>query len=682
MKNSLITLLLILLLLSSFSFVLAREYIGEKYIIPDLEVDRSLGRYYCRGHVIKKSTGMPLRDGYVYLGDKYSREIVAEARTDEEGYFEVEAEDGEYGLLISPAPIKTRVGEVSEIKVVEKLDKLIKEKLPHECYGRKNLILNPKAEITIGKHTTNLNLIRNVNLDMPTKYKSFDSVEASCLMYQHAKKMPEFESAKLGLIKVPYTLDNGQKDKLTHPVMQLVLKTGKKEATFFVDASPLTEGNIMIGLQPEFLDLSQKKAKEALEKAKYEVVLSPSVPIEFVNNMYVLGGLQPGNNRIYLNFMIIRIKYLGKSHELPYEVTKSYKLQVMVPRYFWRAFRKQVLKQKPDNFLENLPPLAKKATAGTLDNEMKEVFLSNKTTLFEMIKKSEIEEADILAKCTKVEQEVLKSTAYGRRIKSFIDKNKTPVFYGYSRSGQAQYVFTKDVIIYNPLLQEDPEKWKTELEVGHPLHQILRFHEELHRAQEKLSKWESFLAFLRESGQIDKIFTGEKSSKTTDLYLPDDITLSLCYKMTGVKTDELDKARKLIWKAGRVYHNSFPERELLKEIHAYWASDVLSVDVLYNQLYVKHHVTYHDVEKVSKEKLEELCNLIDKLYGRYDGDHYAVAKIVGNSDSIEDFEKKAKKAIGEIDKAKLSANCQRYLKEKEDWQSETKRIAKAYFQKE
>ena len=118
-----------------------------------------------------------------------------------------------------------------------------------------------------------------------------------------------------------------------------------------------------------------------------------------------------------------------------------------------------------------------------------------------------------------------------------------------------------------------------------------------------------------------------------------------------------------------------PERNLLKEIHAYWICYVTTIDDLYRHLYQHPHGSYTDLQRVDFVRFAELCVTMDWLYAAYDGDLDKVATFVGDADSLNDFEQEAIAFIGSYDMNILKARRKQMWKEKREWQEATAQLA-------
>lgn len=240
-----------------------------------------------------------------------------------------------------------------------------------------------------------------------------------------------------------------------------------------------------------------------------------------------------------------------------------------------------------------------------------------------------------------IQDRVNAETAWGRKVRDWIRAQRTEVFINFNSPAPAMYDATHDRIVANPDRGMPPEQQIAELKKGYLHNFILPFHEDLHRAQNRLS--------------------------------------------------------------GKTKAN--PEMALLREIHAYWISHLLSVDDLFRQIYEHPHGNYTNLARIDHERFGRLCAMMDWLYAFYEGDFdklaadvgnaesiaffeqqtneriaatgdfNQLAAFVGNADSIADFEQKAKAVIEATEKKILEQRREQMRQEKEEWKQTTARLA-------
>ena len=94
------------------------------------------------------------------------------------------------------------------------------------------------------------------------------------------------------------------------------------------------------------------------------------------------------------------------------------------------------------------------------------------------------------------------------------------------------------------------------------------------------------------------------------------------------------------------------ERGLIREIHAYWASNSVTTEELYQHLYFDIGA-YDYLKRVPRETFNRLCQMIDDLYAVFDLNHDKVAAFVGDCDSISEFMRKTADLKSQIDPSVL-----------------------------
>ena len=224
------------------------------------------------------------------------------------------------------------------------------------------------------------------------------------------------------------------------------------------------------------------------------------------------------------------------------------------------------------------------------------------------------EEQRLVTTLDHLQEQVNTQTAWGRKVQDWMAKQHTVFYVDSHVPAPAWYDPDRDRIVVNPDKAMPREQQLIELRKGYLHHFILLFHEELHRAQNRLS--------------------------------------------------------------GKTKAN--PEMALLREIHAYWLSHLLSVDDLYRQIYDTPHGTYAKLYRVDRERFSRLCARIDWLYAFYEGDFDKVAAEVGNADSVTAFEQHTQKLIDSTiaKRQVLKARVDQMWQEKQAWKEMTARLAR------
>lgn len=184
--------------------------------------------------------------------------------------------------------------------------------------------------------------------------------------------------------------------------------------------------------------------------------------------------------------------------------------------------------------------------------------------------------------------------------------------------------------------------------------------------------------FLRRTGQMDSFYHRRwETAKPADLYASDEEWIRLDRVLTGHQASTVAEAIQhfVQWRAEM--SRTQAERQLIREIHAYWLRDLLTVDDLYHQLYEQDlHGNYASLPRVDKARFARLCETIDLLYAVYNGDLDQLAAFVGAADSLVDFERKAAAVIAETDRSVLLAWRDQMWREKEEWRATAARLAR------
>ncbi len=176
-------------------------------------------------------------------------------------------------------------------------------------------------------------------------------------------------------------------------------------------------------------------------------------------------------------------------------------------------------------------------------------------------------------KLTIIEQRVLDETTFGRQMRDYMASKGTNYILDQSLPYQARYSIVDDAIHYNPKFNPSLKQWKQELLLGRPLNTILRFHEELHRAQVSYSERGAFFNFFRENGEIDEqMLPSGRASYEFTLKGPrgkEGKILNFAGSLVGYPILDIQKAGEIVRQ--KIDEMNAPEREqlLLKEIHAY-----------------------------------------------------------------------------------------------------------------
>lgn len=275
-----------------------------------------------------------------------------------------------------------------------------------------------------------------------------------------------------------------------------------------------------------------------------------------------------------------------------------------------------------------------------------------------------------------LEQRVTRETAWGRKVSQWIEQQHTSITEDTSILSAMQYMVSRDTILINPDLYLTIEELVNDARKGYLNRLMMRFHEELHRSQEMKSKWGELWRFLHQTNQMDKYFNPPGQAPREEVVIASkEQWLHLDYVLTGnTPLNPIDAANHLGQWRERMRPQK-PERDLLKETHAYWISDVMTPSELYRHI-LKHPLEgYAGIFRVDEAHFVHLCETMDLLHAAYNGDFDKLAACVGNADSIADFEQKAKSVIEATDRNILERRREQMRREKEEWKATTARLA-------
>lgn len=282
-------------------------------------------------------------------------------------------------------------------------------------------------------------------------------------------------------------------------------------------------------------------------------------------------------------------------------------------------------------------------------------------------------------KLTFIEQRVLNETRFGRQMRDYMESKKTRYILDPSLPYQARYDIVDDTIRYNPKFNPSLKQWKQELLWGRPLNTILRFHEELHRTQVAFSERGAFFQFFRENGEIDEqMLQNGKAVYEFTLNVPrgdEGKILRFAGSLVGYPILDIQTAGETVRK--KMDEINAPQREqlLLQEIHAYIGSDIATAKGVYSQLYETKGKGYENLPEIKFPVFSNLCDLVIKLYGFYNGNHDEVCKVVGKSKSISDFQHRVTSILWGLSSKELNPKVDAWMETKKEWARETIRIA-------
>jgi len=280
---------------------------------------------------------------------------------------------------------------------------------------------------------------------------------------------------------------------------------------------------------------------------------------------------------------------------------------------------------------------------------------------------------------TFIEQRVLDETAFGRQMRDYMKSKNTRYILDPSLPYQARYSIVDDSIHYNQNLNPSLNRWKDELLQGRPIGTILKFHEELHRSQVAFSERGTFFHFFRKNGQIDEqMLPNGKVVFEFTLNVPrgeEGKILNFAGSLVGFPVLDIQKAGEIVKQKMDEINAPLREQLLLKEIHAYIASDIATAKGVYSQLYEEKKKGYENLPKIKFGDFSHLCDLIVQLCGFYDGNHDEVCKVVGKSKSISDFQHRVTSILWGLSSKELNPKVDAWMETKKEWARETIRIA-------
>lgn len=283
-------------------------------------------------------------------------------------------------------------------------------------------------------------------------------------------------------------------------------------------------------------------------------------------------------------------------------------------------------------------------------------------------------------KLTIIEQRVLQETTFGRQIGEYMKSKNTRYILDPSLPYQARYSIVDDAIHYNPQFNPSLSQWKQELLWGRPLDTILRFHEELHRVQVSYSERGAFFQFFWDNGEIDEqMLPNGKAVYEFTLQVPrgkEGRLLNFAASLVGYPILDIQTASEIVRQKMDEINAPQREKDLLKEVHAYLASDIVNSDEIYALLYETSGKGYDNLPRISLSELSNITELVVNLYGFYHGNHDKVCEAVGKSKSIKDFQQRAKTILLRVSSEELNQKVDAWILLKKEWTEATERIAK------
>jgi len=273
-----------------------------------------------------------------------------------------------------------------------------------------------------------------------------------------------------------------------------------------------------------------------------------------------------------------------------------------------------------------------------------------------------------------IEKRVVTETEFGREMAEFIKAQNTTYVLKEDLPIEGYYMVAKDQIFYKPF---PLQKRKKLLLLGKPIRIMRDFHEEVHRAQQRLSKWQPFLQFFRDNGEIKQI-TGQYARGRLSFDFKGGVPLlaQFARNTLGFQFTTGEELAKQIGDYITKYTRAAARIIIIKELQAFLSCDSPSPDDLY-EILIGKDAPYR--VKMEKAFFEELFMKVYGLYGHYDGDHRKVAKFIGDTESLIGFVERANRLWGEKSADELERDAQAFADRKLRFYDQVTKIAKEYF---
>lgn len=291
------------------------------------------------------------------------------------------------------------------------------------------------------------------------------------------------------------------------------------------------------------------------------------------------------------------------------------------------------------------------------------------------LSESKAEDNEVLRrKIEIIEERVVTETEFGKEMAEFIKAQNTTYVLKEDLPTEGYYMVAKDQIFYKPF---PLQKRKKLLLLGKPITLMRNFHEEIHRAQQLLSKWQPFLRFFRENGEIRQI-PGQSGRGRLMFDFKGGVPLlaEFARNTLGFELRTEEELTKQIGDYITRYTRATGTTVILRELQAHLSCDCPSPDALY-EIFVGEDAPYR--VKMSKEFFEELFMKVYGLYGHYAGDHRKVAKFVGDTESLMGFVERANRLWGGKSADELERDAQAFAEKKIQFYDHVTKIAEEYF---
>ena len=278
--------------------------------------------------------------------------------------------------------------------------------------------------------------------------------------------------------------------------------------------------------------------------------------------------------------------------------------------------------------------------------------------------------AEIEAKLETIQRRIITETEFGKEMAHFIRSQKTKYILDQTIPGEARYQIIDDRIHYRPISLKVQKEW---LLKGKPAKLMQRFHEEIHRAQHRLSKWKPFVDFFRKHGGIRQIegmgkpklmFSFEGSAWDLAAFLSEDLREHLemdtdIHKLVAGYIDSFTVSLEKTW--------------ILREVQAYLSCEIPAIEGLHYKL--RSDMIFDMPER----DFREIYKNVYELYGYYEGDHARVSEFIGNSGSLNDFSQRLCDLLKGVDEAEIGEKAQVFADKKWAFYRAVAKIAEEHF---
>ena len=291
------------------------------------------------------------------------------------------------------------------------------------------------------------------------------------------------------------------------------------------------------------------------------------------------------------------------------------------------------------------------------------------------LSESKAEDNETLGRKIEIIQErVVTETEFGKEMAEFIKAQNTTYVLKEDLPTEGYYMVAEDQIFYKPF---PLQKRKKLLLLGKPIRIMRNFHEEIHRAQQRLCKWQPFLQFFREHGEIKQI-PGRYGRGRLMFDFKGGVPLLAEFARNTLRfrfTSEEELTGQIGDYIGR-YTRGTGQTVIIRELQAHLSCECPSPDDLY-EIFIGTDAPYR--VRMEKPFFEELFMKMYGLYGHYDGDHAKVAKFVGDTESLTGFVERANRLWGKKSADELERDAQAFAERKLRFYDQVTKIAKEYF---